>query len=40
MFSVDDVWEQVAYFPKVTEEVQFSCHGFGVPHIWIKQSIF
>jgi len=23
MLSTDDVWEQIAYFPKVTEEVQF-----------------
>jgi len=32
MLNGDDVWEQVAYFPEVTREVQFSCHGYGVAH--------
>jgi len=34
------VWEQVTYFLKIIEEVQFSYHGYGVAHNWIKQSIF
>jgi len=38
--SGDDVWEEVAYFPKVTKQVQFSCHGCGVAYNWIKQSMF
>lgn len=40
MLSRDDVWEQVAYFPKITEKVEFTCDGCGVTHNWIKQSIF
>jgi len=40
ILSGDDVWEEVAYFPKVTREVQFSCHGCGVAHNWIRKNIF
>lgn len=39
-FTVNELWEQVCFFPKTTEVSPCICDEHGGSHNWTKQSIF
>jgi len=36
----NELWEQICFFPKITEVGPYICDGHGESHNWTKQSIF